>query len=232
MAGFLNKVYPFHQILIEKYHIKPVLREILAFSKGSLIDIGCGEKPFYKYIQHKVDRYVGLDHYDTQHEKKNIDVFASAYSIPFENSTFDVALMTQVIEHLEKPYDALTEINRILKEDGLLIVAWPFLYPVHEAPRDFHRLTGYGMEFLARETGFDIQKIAPSSGFWVMYYGLLSVYIFGKSKFIYLCLSPIMLVLFAVFMTCSLLDRNRTSTFKWTWNYYAVLKKKSKNAKR
>jgi SAM-dependent methyltransferase len=232
MTEFLNKIYPFHRILIERYHIKPVLKEIIQLSQGSLIDIGCGEKPFHKYVHNKVERYVGLDHPETPHSKNKIDVFSTVYSIPFEQSSFDIALLTQVIEHLEDPKKALLEISRILKEEGLLILAWPFLYPIHEAPRDFYRYTVYGMEFLAKETNFEVQKIVAPSGFWVMFFGLLSVYLYGKSRIVYLCLSPLLFVFFLCCVLLNLIDKKRSSSFKWTWNYYAVLKKKSKDDKK
>jgi SAM-dependent methyltransferase len=232
MVKFFKKIYPFHRILIERYHIQPVLQEIIKSAHGNLIDIGCGEKPFYEYIHHKVDRYVGLDHPETPHSKRGIDVLSTAYSIPFDHNTFDIALLTQVIEHLEEPKNALLEINRILKDDGLLILAWPFLYPIHEAPRDFFRYTFYGMKFLAGETNFEVQKLVAPSGFWIMFFGLFSVYLYGKSKWVYLCLSPFICLFFILCMLINLIDKNTGSALKWTWNYYAILKKKPKDVKR
>jgi len=222
----LNNFYPFHRIWINKYHVRPVLNEIIELSHGKVLDIGCGEKPYYKFVKHKVEKYVGLDHPETPHPKENIDVFATAYSIPFESNYFDVAILTQVIEHLEDPQKALNEINRVLKKRGVLILAWPFLYPIHEAPRDFFRYTSYGMQSMAEMAGYEVQKIVPASGFWITLFGFISLYLFGKSKYIYFCFSPLILL---IFFLCSLLnkiDRNKNSYFKWTWNYYAVLIKK------
>ena len=226
MKNLFKNYYPFHRILINRYHVRPVLKEIIELSHGNVLDIGCGEKPFYKYVKHKVDSYIGLDHPDTPHPKENIDVFSTAYSIPFPDNHFDIALLTQVIEHLEEPQKALNEINRVLKKDGQLIIAWPFLYPVHEAPRDFYRYTNYGMKALAEMSGFEVQKMVPVSGFWVTIFGFISLYIFGKSKYIYLCLSPLILVIFAFCLLLNLVDRNKNSNSKWTWNYYAILKKR------
>lgn len=45
---------------------------------------------------------------------------------PFNNKTFDLVLCTEVIEHLiQSPSHMITEINRILKDDGLLILSTP-----------------------------------------------------------------------------------------------------------
>ena len=224
--NFFRYFYPFHRLLIRKYHINIVLQRIKTLSKGKLIDIGCGEKPFYGYVKDKVQEYIGLDHNESPHDKSKIDVLGTAYSIPFKDDFFDTALLTQVIEHLEEPKKALNEINRVLKKDGILILSWPFLYPVHEAPRDFFRYTKYGMQYLANESNFELIEIEPVSGFWITLYGFVSLYVYTKSNFLYLLLSPILLVLLAITLILNLIDRNSNSLEKWTWNYYAVLKKK------
>lgn len=226
MSLKLKNIYPLHRILVTNYHVRPVLKEIIELSKGKVIDIGCGEKPYYKYVKHKVESYIGLDHPDTPHSKENIDVLSTAYSIPFEDNFFDLAILTQVIEHLEEPQRALKEINRVTKIGGQLIIAWPFLYPIHEAPRDFFRYTSYGMRAMAEQAGFEVQKMVPVSGFWVTLFGLTSLYIFGKSRYLYLILSPLILVLFLFCMLLNALDKNVKSKDKWTWNYYAILKKR------
>jgi SAM-dependent methyltransferase len=222
MANF----YPLHRNLIQKYHIDKVKREIIKYANGRVLDIGCGEKPFFPFIREKVESYTGVDHPDTPHSRAHIDVFATAYELPFDASEFDFVLLTQVIEHLEKPAEALVEISRVLKRGGLLIMAWPFLYPIHEAPRDFFRYTSYGMNFLAEDSGFEVQDLQAVSGFWITLFGLLSVYLYGKSRALYLFISPL---LFLIKLGCLLLnhiDNNPVSRNKWTWNYYAILKKK------
>lgn len=226
MLYSIKDFYPFHRFLTKKYHINLVLKEIIKLSHGKVLDIGCGEKPFYKYVKQNVDQYIGLDHPDTPHSKENIDVFSTAYSIPFESDYFDIAILTQVIEHLEEPQKAFQEINRALKNNGILIVAWPFLFPIHEAPRDFYRYTSYGMKYIAESTNFDVKKIVPVSGFWITFFGLLSHYIYGKSKYLYFCLSPLLLLLFLICILFNALDKNQKSKGKWTWNYYAILTKK------
>ena len=45
--------------------------------------------------------------------------------IPFQDSTVDIVLSFHLIEHLHDPTNLLKEALRILKEDGLLIVATP-----------------------------------------------------------------------------------------------------------
>ena len=44
---------------------------------------------------------------------------------PFENSSIDVIEASHVLEHLDRPFAAMTELHRILKPDGILRVKVP-----------------------------------------------------------------------------------------------------------
>jgi len=50
---------------------------------------------------------------------------ADCYKLPFSPEKFDVAVMADVIEHLDEPETALAEAARVLKPDGVLIVTTP-----------------------------------------------------------------------------------------------------------
>ena len=47
---------------------------------------------------------------------------ASVYNLPFENEIFDLAYVRLVLQHLEHPLEALTEIKRVLKKRGKIII--------------------------------------------------------------------------------------------------------------
>lgn len=47
------------------------------------------------------------------------------YNLPFADGRFDCVLLLEVIEHLARPDAAISEINRILKQKGKLIVVFP-----------------------------------------------------------------------------------------------------------
>jgi ubiquinone/menaquinone biosynthesis C-methylase UbiE len=44
------------------------------------------------------------------------------YSLPYPDETFDHVLVCFVLEHLNNPINALTELKRVLKKDGTLVV--------------------------------------------------------------------------------------------------------------
>jgi 2-polyprenyl-6-hydroxyphenyl methylase / 3-demethylubiquinone-9 3-methyltransferase len=49
----------------------------------------------------------------------------AAETLPFENDTFDIVVMSEVLEHMENPQIALLEAKRVLKSSGILLVTVP-----------------------------------------------------------------------------------------------------------
>ncbi len=93
-------------------------------------------------------------------------ILGDAHSIPISNEMFDVILANNVIEHLHDPIVGVEEMRRVLKPGGLLYFTVPFLYPVHEAPNDYTRLTRYGLERLFCD--FSRVEILPRGGCFSM----------------------------------------------------------------
>ena len=216
-------IKPLHVSLVNHYIHDLVKNEIVKHANGYVLDIGCGEKPFYGYIQKQIEIYIGLDYPGTQHLKEHIDIFGIANDLPFKKASFDMILLTQVIEHLEDPQKVFFEVNRVLKQNGVLVISWPFLYPVHEAPRDFFRYTEFRMRYLATQAGFIVKSLVPVSGFWITFFSFLSIYIYSKSKIIYLMFLPLLFIFKWLCIFFSKLDVK--SNTRWTWNFYAILKK-------
>ena len=112
---------------------------------GRLIDIGCGTKPYRDLLAPYVDEHIGQDHQDGPHDKSNVSILSDAYDIPVADASFDSAVCTGVLEHLEEPEEALCECNRILKPGGIAIYSVPFIWHLHEEPRDFFRFSKQGL---------------------------------------------------------------------------------------
>lgn len=90
----------------------------------------------------------------------NIDKGASitavmdANFLGFKKNIFDCVIMMQVLEHIQTPIVSLKEALRVLKEDGIIIVATPFLIEVHNFPGDYWRFTEQGLVELLSSAGF------------------------------------------------------------------------------
>jgi SAM-dependent methyltransferase len=136
------------------------------YARGRLLDIGCGTKPFRELFAPYVSEHVGVDHEQTMHGLESVDVISDAYDIPLEDESAGTVLLTEVLEHLERPGEALAECRRLLRAGGHLILTTPLSWPLHEEPRDFFRYTPYGLRYLAEEAGLEVVELQALSGIW------------------------------------------------------------------
>jgi len=83
-----------------------------------ILDLGCGDGWFTKYLISKGYDCVGVD---TNIENKHPFYRGTADKIPFSDKYFDCIIMFEVIEHIQP--SCYNEINRVLKEHGKLVIS-------------------------------------------------------------------------------------------------------------
>jgi SAM-dependent methyltransferase len=204
--------------------LEPLMAKYL---HGKLADIGCGEKPYRDMVSPYVSEHVGIDHAATTHDRSDIDVYGTAYSIPLPDETFDSVLCTYVLEHVEEPSLAIAEAHRILKKGGTAIYTVPLFWHIHEEPRDFYRFTRYGLKYLFEKNGFEILELKAVSGFLVTFGQEMAYFLGeyrGKSKFnpLYWLIPPALLLIQAA----AYLLRNIEKAEAFTIEYIAVVKRR------
>lgn len=211
-------------LLINRIHDRYLKQSASKYFSGYLIDIGCGTKPYKDLLAPYVTEHVGIDHQDTLHDKSNIDRFGTAYELPAQDEEFDYALCTAVLEHLEEPEQALRECHRVLKRGGVAIYSVPFIWHLHEEPRDFYRFSKYGLKYLFEKAGFEIVEIKALSGFWVTFGQLFvyNIYRFNRGPLRYI---PVIPALCLIIQGASYLLDKIDKTEQWTWMYMAVARK-------
>lgn len=136
---------------------------------GVMVDVGCGVKPYSSVFAANVTQHIGVDLAESVHGVAMVDVIGTAYDTTLADSICDVVLCTEVLEHLERPADAIREMNRILRPGGTVILTVPFIWPVHEAPRDFYRYSEFGLRYLFEDGGFEIVELRPLTGYIVTF---------------------------------------------------------------
>ena len=129
-----------------------------------ILDVGCGIKP-YRHL-FAGNEYVGIDVQGGGHDDKAKDVthYFDGTNIPFPEESFDIVISTQVFEHAKNLEALVSEIHRVLKVGGTLFVTMPFVWPEHEIPFDFRRLTSFGHRELLERHNFFTEKIVPTTG--------------------------------------------------------------------
>lgn len=97
--------------------------------KLKVLDIGCGCGDFLDNISDdRFDKYgveINPNGYRACKEKQIKIYNQELKSIDFEDNTFDIITLWHVIEHIDNPYDIMATIKRILKSDGILVMATP-----------------------------------------------------------------------------------------------------------
>lgn len=135
------------------------LRATCAGQSGLVIDVGCADGHARSCLP-AAAQYVGLDYLATAAGWYGTrpDVFADARRLPFADASVDHALLLDVLEHIPEPDRCIEQLARVLKPGGSLVLDVPFMYPVHDAPLDFHRWTRHGLEQAALRHGFTIER--------------------------------------------------------------------------
>jgi SAM-dependent methyltransferase len=64
---------------------------------------------------------------------------------------FDVVLCLNVLEHVFDFQKAVDNIRRSLKKDGVLYLAVPFCFPLHDEPGDFWRYTEHALRIILKD---------------------------------------------------------------------------------
>ena len=73
---------------------------------------------------------------------------------------FDNAFCIEVLDHVWNPVVAFENMNRLLREGGLLYISANFLFP-HHTGFDCTRYTKSGLAKLLHETGFGVEYVKP-----------------------------------------------------------------------
>src|SRR5262249_8222195 len=136
------------------------LREICPTLKGSVLDVGCGDKPYASWFNPGVVQYLGLDVV----QLPGVDLVADeAEPWPLPAATTDLVLCSQVLEHVPNLDRVLDSIHRVLKPGGLLLVTAPFIYNFHGEPRDFRRFSAEGIKQIFEEQ-YEIIEVRLQGG--------------------------------------------------------------------
>ncbi len=133
-----------------------------------LLDIGCGGQP-YASLFTTATQYVGIDLPPTSEAaRREANVWADGLRLPFAAEQFDVALCTQVLEHVPRPSQLIQEIFRVLRAGGKFILTAPQTWGLHEEPHDYYRFTEYGLRYLLESAGFEVKWIDARGGVFRM----------------------------------------------------------------
>lgn len=154
------------------------------------------------------------------------DFIASAYRLPFNDSTYDIVALIEVLEHLQYPENALEEAYRVLKSNGKLIISIPFLFPIHADPNDYQRWTKIKLFEVISSIGFRKIDIKEMGSVFGVMYDLLYVFLNdGKNTLTKKIVRKIVNIKVIYKMIVKMDGKSINIMQKITTGYYCVIEK-------
>ena len=157
-----------------------------ARATGRTLDIGCGSSVIIQSINHAIGMDVNLDKLRFLRGRGIPLVRGSAMALPFRDQSFDCVISSQVIEHVPFDQALFTEMRRVLRSGGTLIIGtpdyatigWRIIEPLY----GFLAPGGYRDEHISHYTRKSLGEILAGHGFVVEE----SAYV-GRSELIMRC---------------------------------------------
>jgi SAM-dependent methyltransferase len=183
MISFLRKVWRESSVFNYGYIVRDrwIVSEAKKVPAGSkILDIGCGTAPYrhlFAHCDYKTHDFKQLDASQNRAGKEyaKVDYVSDIISIPVPDSSFDVLICTEVLEHVPEPIRALKEFSRIVKPGGVVLLSAPLAGFVHQEP--YHFYGGFSPFFyqkFLKEFGFKDVRVMKNEGFF-KFYGMMGV---------------------------------------------------------
>jgi 2-polyprenyl-3-methyl-5-hydroxy-6-metoxy-1,4-benzoquinol methylase len=165
-------------------------------SKGKLLDIGCGTGDFLVEAKNQGWSILGFEPNSDAKQlaaKKGVLFTEDIFALP--ENTFDVVSMWHVLEHVPNLTEYITNLKRIVKPNGTIIIAVPNyksydakyynrFWAAYDVPRHLWHFSKTSIKRLFSDVDMELKKVKPM-WFDSFYVSLLSEkYKNGKMSFV------------------------------------------------
>jgi len=159
------------------WRVESVLEEVRKWTQGTVcLEIGGADGPMTPTLEKLFDLVLTIDFSEKYLRRiesktaKTICLFGDAHFLPLQDRTIDMVVCSEVLEHVTIPTQLLTEVRRVIKKTGFVILSVPneskLRIPrrrkvAHVPAYDTH-INFFTPETLAKlvfRTGFDIVEI-------------------------------------------------------------------------
>jgi 2-polyprenyl-3-methyl-5-hydroxy-6-metoxy-1,4-benzoquinol methylase len=145
-------------------------------TKGKILDIGCATGEFLNYFQKKGWHCTGIEPAQNPRnfaiENYHLDVKPENEIMQLDHGTYDVITMWHVLEHVSDLNERIQQIHKLLKADGLLVIALPnhlsydaeqykSFWAGYDVPRHLYHFSSTTISRLLSRHEFSVFKISP-----------------------------------------------------------------------
>lgn len=127
-----------------KLYSYPQMRSLLETNGLSLsykrgLDIGCGTVTFFDFVEVevKIVSDIVFNYCIFMRNKGHVPLVSDIEHLPFNDSTFDIIVCSDILEHVLSFNTALSELLRVIEHNGILLVNVPWKQEVHGTITDF-----------------------------------------------------------------------------------------------
>jgi len=176
----INQKFLINKILgpnfVRRIEWKKMVKYLEPSSDDKFLDIACGQGMF----TNKLAR-MGCDVYGIDISEEDIEIakiFAEKYNVccdfkvgnaeklPYSNESFDKIICSSSLEHFENSSDAVKEMWRVLKNDGLLVLTVDsFNYPISNDLKEIHRENAHVIHYYSKG---DLKNLLKDANFRVI----------------------------------------------------------------
>jgi 2-polyprenyl-3-methyl-5-hydroxy-6-metoxy-1,4-benzoquinol methylase len=171
--GFINKTYQ----AVRKYTLLKKLQLISKYFKtGNILDIGCGTGEFLDTCKKAKWSTLGIEP-DEDARKMAIQNFGLNVKEEDElknlqDGSFEIITMWHVLEHVPKLNERIEELKRLIKPNGIIIIAVPNSdsfdankykedWAAYDVPRHLYHFNPKDIETLFKNHGLKMFRILP-----------------------------------------------------------------------
>lgn len=122
--------------------------------KGRILEVGAGGREVNKQrFASNSSLYCRSDL--MRWPESTLDLISDCTNLAFRSGSLDGIICSEVLEHVPQIHKAVTELGRVLRSGGYLVVTMPFFYPLHgldsNGHGDYWRLTPTNLKTLFAE---------------------------------------------------------------------------------
>ncbi|PWH83907.1 methyltransferase [Algibacter marinivivus] len=164
--------------LVRNISLKKKLNLINSYSlkEKNLLDVGCGTGDFLETAQQNNWQVSGIEPNekarDIANKKTNNAVFEINQLLKFKPNSFDVITLWHVLEHLPNLEDHISVFKKLLKPNGILIIAVPNyksydakhykqFWAAYDVPRHLWHFNQESISKLVSKQLFKVEKVKP-----------------------------------------------------------------------
>ena len=166
--GLLNKIYQVARDYMIATKYKSTVKK---YAATTLVDYGCGTGDFLKYCTDKGHRAIGLEIDESARKiaanKGCKEVYDPSHLTQLSDNSADIITLWHVLEHIHELHPTVKHFNRILNNNGTLVIAVPNhdsydakfygkYWAAYDVPRHLYHFNVASMTRLMNEEGFKL----------------------------------------------------------------------------